>query len=305
MAKQEFNIKQECIDVAAKAMAGKYDLSPEDQVTNIFAYAATDPKFLEVITSNNKRVHAELKNQIKYICSLGLDTAKGRKLVYVLTRNLNTAPRNAPKVWVTMPDISESYHALIHVLVRSEALKNVAVQHTYENYQIEYTGNINDVPIVKSWLTSPNDRGAYTGCFVSLYLADSTIQTSYYHTADINRTHKEKSKSSATWETYYEAMTAKSAIMEAARYIPVFDDHIAAIVEHYDQSHDYESQETPNPEKISEDQENTLLDYVASHGLTESAVTHEFKIKTLSELPATHYKAAGAWIKANSNKGKE
>ncbi len=297
MAKTNINIKEDCIAVAAKAMAGKFDLSPEDQVTNIFAYAATDPKFLEVITSNDNRVHAELKSQIKYICSLGLDTAKGRKLVYVRTRNLNTAPRNAPKVWVTMPDITESYHALIHVLVRSEALKNVTVQHTYENYQIEYTGNINDVPIVKSWLTSPNDRGAYTGCFVTLYLSDGTSQTSYYHTADINRTHKEKSRSASTWETYYEAMTAKSAIMEAARYIPVFDDHIAAMVEHYDQSHDYESQETPNPEKITPEQEEKLVDFLAHHKLMESSVCAEFKIKTLTELPADQYKAAGAWIK--------
>ena len=291
------DLKQACIEVAAKAMAGRYELSPEEQVSNIFAYGASDPNFLEVIKSKDAKVQAELKTQIKYICSLGLDTAKGRKLVYVRTRGLNTAPRGQAKVWLTMPDISESYHALIHIMVRSEALKNVTVMHTFENYQIEYTGNINDVPIVKSWLTSPQDRGVYTGCFVTLYLSDETIQTSYHHAADINRTHKQKSKSADTWNTFYEAMTAKSAIMEALRYIPVFDDQVAAMVEHYDDSHDYESQDTPNPETIDEDQLNTLLDFAAEKKIMESAVCAEFRIKTLDELPLEYYKTAGAWIK--------
>jgi len=290
-------LKQDCIDVAARAMAGKFDLSPEEQVSNIFAYGATDPNFLEVIQSDSPRVHAELKTQIKYICSLGLDTAKGRKLVYVRTRGLNIAPRGKNKVWLTMPDISESYHALIHIMIRSEALKNITVMHTFESYQIEYTGNINDVPIVKSWLTSPQDRGAYTGCFVTLYLADGTINTSYHHAADINRTHKQKSKSADTWNTFFEAMTAKSAIMEAMRYIPIFDDQVAAIVEHYDDSHDYESEETPNPEKLDADQIGKLLDFASQHKVMESAVCAEFKVKTIDDLPLENYRAAGAWIK--------
>ena len=288
-------LKEQCIEVAAKAMAGKFDLSPEEQVSNIFAYGATDPNFLEVITSDNARVHAELKNQIKYICSLGLDTAKGRKLVYVRTRGLNIAQRGQAKTWLTMPDISESYHALIHILIRSEVLKNVVVMHTFEGYQIEYTGNINDVPVVKSWLSSPKDRGAYTGCFVVLYLADDTINTTYHHAADINRTHKQKSRSADTWNTFYEAMTAKSAIMEAIRYIPMFDDQVASVVQHYDESMDF-SEETVNPEKIDEAQVEKLLDHAAKHKVAESSVCAEFKIKTLDDLPAEYYRTAGAWV---------
>jgi len=287
-------IKEQCIEVAANALHGKgYNhLNPTDQVENIFSYGAIDSKFAEVTTSKDARVQADLKAQIKYICSLGLDTAKGRKLVYVRTRNVNTAPRNAPKVWLTFPDISESYHALIHVLVRSNALKNIVVQHVYDSYPVEYSGNISDVPVIKSWSVKPQDRGAYTGCFITLYLSDGDIQTSFYHFSDIIKTHKEFSKSSGTWRAHEQSMVAKSAIMEAIRYIPVFDDVVASVVEHYDESHDYDKQ-VP----VSENQVSNIVAMVDESNIDLSILLKKYAVESIEELPGIKYESCINTIK--------
>lgn len=236
-------IKEECIAIATEALPSSSGINPTSQIEHIFAHAAMDKDFGKVIMSEDSRVKAELKAQIKYICSLGIDAVKGKKLVYVKTRNVNIGTKEQ-KIWLTMPDISESYHALILILVRSGTLNNIAVQHTYSGYAIEYSGNIGHVPIVKSWAVKPADRGEYTGCFVTLYLPDDVIQTSYHHSADINATHKQFSKSANTWKNHELAMTAKSAIMDALRYIPKIDEVISQIVEHYDNSHDYDDSET-------------------------------------------------------------
>ena len=241
-----------CVEIAAEAFASKgFGLSAESQVANIFGYAASDPVFKSVCETDDKRVLAELRSQIKYICELGLDAAKGRKLVYVRTRNVNVGTKDN-KVLLIMPDISESYHALIHVLVRSKALKNIIVQHTYQNYPIEHTGNVSDVPVVKSWAVPPNERGTYTGLFVTLCLPDGEVVTSFHHAHDLFNTHRSFSKSSHTWKAHEQAMCAKSAILDAVRYIPVFDETIAQVVEHYDDSMEYS--ETPEIERISEEQ---------------------------------------------------
>ena len=243
--KELFN---QCVAIANDIFTSKgYQLDATVQIQNIFNCASTDLKFNEVINSKDGRVQAEVRSQVKYICELGLDTAKGRKLVYVKTRGLNTGTRQSPN-WVTMPDISISYHALIHVLVRSKSLKHVAVLHTYENYEIAYSGDLNEIPIVKSWETKPTDRGEYTGVFVILSLQDGTTETSFYHLSDILKTHKEYSKSANTWAAHQLSMVAKSAIMEAIRYIPIFDDTISSVVENYDNTMDWDKE--PELEKL-------------------------------------------------------
>ena len=226
-----------CIEVAAKALSEKeHPLDAKTQVDNIFAYSASDKKVDEIIGKDvNSREAIELRNQIKYICELGLDTAKGKKLVYVKTRGLNVGTKDK-KTWITMPDIQESYHALIHLLVRSKLIKHVVVLHTFENYPIEYSGSINQAPIVKAWETRPTERGEYTGCFVVLTYPDGELNTSYHHLADILKTHKAFSKSGSTWKTHEQAMVAKSAILDATRYIPKLDTVVSRVIEHYDKS---------------------------------------------------------------------
>jgi hypothetical protein len=224
-----------CIEVAAKAIKGKgAKLDAAVQVDNVFGFATTDAKFREVINSKPDTINGvELINQIKYICELGLDAAKGKKLVYVKTRNLNAGTKDKPN-WVTMPDIQESYHALIHLLVRSGLVQHIVVLHTYQNYPIEYSGEITKAPIVKSWAISPKERGEYTGCFVVITYPEGDINTSYHHLSDILKTHQAFSKSNHTWKAHQQAMVAKSAILDATRYIPIFDDVISSVVEHYD-----------------------------------------------------------------------
>jgi len=268
---------QKCVDVAAEALHGKgfKHLDAETQVANIFAYSASDKKFKEVCESTDGRVQAELRSQIKYVCELGLDTAKGRKLVYVRTRGLNIGtPKN--KQWLTMPDIGESYHALIHILVRSEALKTIQVLHTYQNYGIDYTGETNVVPIVKSWATPPSERGAYTGLFVVLTLPGAEVITSYHHAKDIFDTHKAFSKSQDTWIKHEQAMCAKSAILDAVRYIPVFDSVVASVVEHYDSTMDYE---TAASEKISEEQALNIKSVLEEREMNEGRLLKWYNTK--------------------------
>ena len=232
----------ECVEVARAVFKQKnITLDPKIQIQNIFNYASTDKKFNEVVNTDNGRVKAELRSQIKLICELGLDSARGRKLVYVKTRGVNFGDRNSPN-WVTYPDITYSYHAMIHVLVRSKSLSHITVLHTYQNYDVEYDGDINSKPIVKSWLTNDKERGDYTGCFVILKLHDGDVQTSFHHLSDILKTHKEYSKSNKTWIAHQQSMVAKSAIMEAIRYIPVFDDVVAQLVDDYDSEHDWDKE---------------------------------------------------------------
>jgi len=244
-----------CVELASEIITNKgYKIDPTVQVQNIFNYASTDDKFKLVITSTDQRVLAELRSQIKFVCELGLDTAKGRKLVYVKTRGVNIGTRQQAQ-WLTVPDITISYHALIHVLIRSKALKHITVLHTYQNYDVEYTGALSDVPVVRSWKTSPSERGEYTGVFVILTLASGETETSFYHLKDILATHKAFSKSSQTWDAHKLAMVAKSAIMEAIRYIPVFDNTVATVIEDYDQSHDWGS-----VKDVSEDSRDEMTD---------------------------------------------
>lgn len=276
-----------CVDVAAAALASKGNkkLDPKSLVQNIFAYAATDAKFKEVIDTDNNRVKAALRSQIKFIAELGLDSSKGRKLVYVLTRGLNVAPHGATKKqWLTMPDIQISYHALIHVLVRGKSLKSVIALHTYQNYPIEYSGAIGDVPVVKSWEVSPEGRGAYTGLFVVLTLADGTVQTSYHHRADIAATHKAFTKSDATWKAHEQAMFAKSAILDSIRYIPVFDDDVATVIEHYDDEMDYSAGRS----FINEEQANEIHAYITENEMEVKVMDYLKKkgVNSLAEIPA-------------------
>jgi hypothetical protein len=263
------SIKDECITIAVENLPKNCGIHPTNQIEYIFAHAATNKDFGKVIVSEDKRVQAELKAQIKYICSLGLDAAKGKKLVYVKTRNINVGDQNQ-KVWLTFPDISESYHALILILIRSKVLKNIVVQHTYSGYTVEYSGKVDDVPVVKSWATTPAERGEYTGCFVTLYLPDGAIQTSYHHAADINATHKQFSKSGNTWKNHELAMTAKSAIMDSLRYVPKVDEVVQAVVEHYDENQDYENPEnTLSKEKISDYDVEWLNKAIIDNGVDE------------------------------------
>ncbi len=51
------------------------------------------------------------------------------------------------------------------------------------------------------------------------------------------------------------------------------------------------------PKMVSKDQVSILLKVAAQCEVMESSVCAEYKIKTLDELPADHYQAAGAWIK--------
>lgn len=258
-----------CVIVAAEAIKRKgFNLDPETQVKNIFNYASTDSKFKEIICSENNLVCAELRNRVQLMCELGLDTAKGRKLVYVKTRNINVGTKQQP-IWLVFPEITESYHALIHILVRTNALQGVACMHTYQNYTIEYSGIQSDIPIVRAWETPPNERGAYTGVFVVLTLPNDSIQTSYYHLADILSTHKKFSKSDRTWQDHQQAMVAKSAIMEAVKYIPIYDDAVATLIEDYDQDQDWEQDK--GKEKITEEQVQQVKDAMIDAGADEIA----------------------------------
>lgn len=262
------NIKDECIAIAAENLPKNSAINPTNQIEHIFSHAATNKDFGKIIVSEDARVRAELKAQIKYICSLDLDAAKGKKLIYVKTRNVNVGDQNR-KIYLMMPDISESYHALILILTRSGILDNITVQHTYSGYQIDYTGVISDVPVVRSWESKPTDRGEYTGCFVTLYLPNNVIQTSYHHSADINATHKAFSRSNSTWKSHELAMTAKSAIMDALRYIPKIDGVVSEMVEHYDNSHDFEeSENTISNEKISDDDIAWIKNSITEKGMS-------------------------------------
>jgi len=296
-----------CVEVAAEALRNKgfTTLDASAQVKNIFGYAASDPDFKKVCESDDNRVQAELRAQIKYICEMGLDTAKGRKLVYVRTRGLNIGTRENKK-WLTMPDISESYHALIHVLVRSDALKNVSVIHTYQNYPIVHSGLISDVPVVKSWEVTPDERGTYTGLFVVLTLSDGEIITSYHHAADIFATHRRFTKSENTWKTHELAMCAKSAILDAVRYIPIFDSTVAAMVEHYDQSMDWDR--PVEAERITEEQALQLHSMLTDNNISverfEKWLKSAWKCDGIDSIHAANFKAAKEQIQASIDRKK-
>ena len=273
MSNNKTELFNNCVELARDIFAKKgFTLDPTVQVKNIFNYAATDKNFAQVLASSDPKVLAEISSQIKFICELGLDSAKGRKLVYIKTRGVNCGTRDNP-IWVTFPDITISYHALIHVLIRSKAINRITVIHAYQNYEIEYSGNIKDVPIVKSWATRPGSRGEYTGAFVVLTFPNDETATSFYHFADIISTHRNFSKSSKTWKDHEQSMTAKSAIMEAIRYIPIFDETIAAVVENYDESHDWGSDEKSySPVQMATfkdlvEQQNASGFYVFKHSL--------------------------------------
>jgi len=284
-----------CVADARKIINDRgHDLNPETQVKNIFAYAATDSKFASVIQSNANSPEAiELRAQIRYVCDLGLDTAKGRKLVYVKTRNVNLGEKNLPD-WHTFPDIQESYHALIYLLVKAGSLKSISVLHTYENYPIEYSGEITDAPIVKAWEVPPSERGEYTGCFVVLTYPDGEIRTSYHHAQDIRMTHQKYSKSDRTWKNHEQAMIAKSAILDATRYIPVFDAVIAKVVEHYDQTMDYESA------AISDEQALRIAALIEKTGIAESDILKFAGAENVLTIPESKYEAVINVIEAKA-----
>jgi recombinational DNA repair protein RecT len=249
---QKIDIKKELLELAISTLKINSTINPTSQVENLLNYAAVDQKFASVTTSQDRRVISELKTQFKFINELGLDIAKGKKLVYIKTRGINISMQSQAKKWLTMPDIQISYHALILILVRSKAIKSVDVFHTYEKYPIEFSGIPSDVPIVKSWEVKANDRGEYTGCFVVLKNIENEVSTSFHHYADIVSTHRRFSKSSNTWNDHTQAMTAKSAILDAIRYIPRLDDDLQKVVEVYDINQDYSKSEKINKKQIKE-----------------------------------------------------
>ncbi len=281
-----------CVELAAAAIAAKgHNLNAESQVQNIFSYMATDADFAVVTNSAvTSPAGVELRAQIKYICELGLDTAKGKKLVYVKTRNCNMGNKAKPN-WVKMPDIQESYHALIQLLIKSELVQNINVIHTFQNYKIDYTGVVSDIPTVRAWETSPAERGEYTGCFVVITFKGGEVQTSYHHLKDILDTHKTFSKSGKTWETHQRAMVAKSAILDATRYIPKLDTIVAAVVERYDKDHDWDN--AINPNKITEEQRQQLVALMGKHNVDGAEILESFGISSLDDLPKFKFKQCG------------
>lgn len=248
---EKIDIKKELLELAISTIKDN-NISPTSQVENLLNYAATDRKFAFITSSQDRRVISELKTQFKFVNELGLDIAKGKKLVYIKTRGVNIASQGQAKEWLTMPDIQISYHALILILVRSKAIKSVDVFHTYEKYPIEFSGIPSDVPVVKSWEVRANDRGEYTGCFVVLKNTENEVSTSFHHYADIVSTHRRFSKSSSTWDNHTQAMTAKSAILDAIRYIPRISEDLQKIVEIYDKNQDYSKSEKINKKQIKE-----------------------------------------------------
>jgi recombinational DNA repair protein RecT len=248
----KIDIKKELLALAISTLKVKGNIKPTSQVENLLNYAATNPNFAKITSSQDRRVISELKTQFKFINELGLDIAKGKKLVYIKTRNVNIAIQGQAKNWLTMPDIQISYHALILILVRSKAIKSVDVFHTYEKYPIEFSGIPSDVPVVKSWEVRASDRGEYTGCFVVLKNSENEISTSFHHYADIVATHRRFSKSGTTWNDHTQAMTAKSAILDAIRYIPRLDVDLQQVVENYDINQDYSKSEKINKKQIKE-----------------------------------------------------
>lgn len=261
---EKIDIKKDLLNLAVSTL--KNNIDPTSQVESLLNYAATDPKFASVTKSQDNKVISELKTQFKFINELGLEFAKGKKQVYVKTRNINLAGYNQAKQWLIMPDIQISYHGLILILIRSKTLKSVNVFHTYEKYPIEFTGIPSDVPVVKSWEVKPADRGKYTGCFVVLKNMENEVSTSFHHYDDIVSTHRRFSKSGGTWNAqtktinatsgvwhdHTQAMTAKSAILDAIRYIPMISDDLQKVVEAYDKNQDYRKSEKINKKQIKE-----------------------------------------------------
>lgn len=122
-------------------------------------------------------------------------------------------------------------------------------------------------------------------------LDNKSVQTSYHHLKDILDTHRSFSKSENTWAQHLQAMVAKSAILDATRYIPKLDSIVASVVEHYDNGHNY--REKINEEKITEKQASQLMDLLLQHGLEESFVLEEFGVPSISDLPASKFNACG------------
>lgn len=300
MAEEKVNkdLYGRCVEVAAKAIKEKgHSLDAKTQVDNIYAYSASDAKFNTIISKDiGCREAIELRNQIKYICELGLDTAKGKKLVYVKTRALNVGTKEK-KVWVIMPDIQESYHALIHLLVKSKLVKHVVVLHTFENYPIDYSGEIIKAPIVKAWETKPSERGEYTGCFVVLTYPDGELNTSYHHLDDILKTHKAFSKSGTTWKTHEQAMVAKSAILDATRYIPKLDTVVSRAVEHYDQTMEY-----PDQENITDEQKEQILALLDTKDIDMFKFFDYLDVKVVGDIPQKSFKDAVSMLEGSPNK---
>jgi recombinational DNA repair protein RecT len=295
---EKIDIKKELLELAISTLNN--NINPTSQVENLLNYAAIDHKFATITRSQNKRVISELKTQFKFINELGLDIAKGKKLVYIKTRGVNIALQGQPKNWLTMPDIQISYHALILILVRSKAIKSVDVFHTYEKYPIEFSGIPSDVPVVKSWEVRANDRGEYTGCFVVLKNIENEISTSFHHYADIVNTHKQFSKSLSTWNNHTQAMTAKSAILDAIRYIPKLDEDLQKVVEVYDENQDYSKSEKINKKQIKE-----LSEMSDTLNIDLITLFEYLKCDKWEEINSTQYQETVVFMNSVKNKIEE
>lgn len=292
---QKIDIKKELIELAISTIKGKR-ISATSQVENLLNYAAIDSNFASVTRSQDKRVINELKTQFKFINELGLDFAKGKKLVYIKTRSVNIAIKGQPQQWLTMPDIQISYHALILILVRSKAIKSVDVFHTYQKYPIEFSGVPSDVPVIKSWEVKASDRGEYTGCFVVLKNTENEVSTSFHHYADIVATHKRFSKSSNVWNDHTQAMTAKSAILDAIRYIPKLDDDLQKVVEIYDKNQDYSKSEKINKKQIKE-----LSEMSDTLNIDLISLFDYLKCDKWEDINSTQYQEAVVFMKEVNN----
>lgn len=287
----------DCLALVSEAIRqNNRKIDPRYFLDTIFAYKDEDEVLKSILVKPHPIAEKMLKDQLVYLASLGIDPIKGKKLVYVKTKNLNIEKDNTKqKVWIKVPDLSESYHALIKVLIEESIVRNIVVIHAYKGYPIEYTGNINDVPVVKSWQVSPSERGEYTGCFVTIYLpigdGVGIPQTSFHHSADIDATHRKFSKSVDTWAKHQLAMTAKSAIIDALKYIPKPDGLVSSMIERYDQDHDWEQVEplAVEVEKIGSEQVDLIYKKISDYGINERQFMKwldSLKIKSVEAIPS-------------------
>lgn len=274
-------------------------LNPEHVVDTILSYENESDDFKSILNSKHPLAMKALVEQVAYIAALGLDPLKGKNLVYVKTKNVNISKDPNSKNFIKLPDISESYHGVIKVLRDAGIVNDVVALHVYENYEVDYSGKLHEEPKVINWKVSPSARGEYRGCFIVLYLPSNSEayplgipRTSFYHVEDIEETHKKFSKSVKTWTEHRLAMTAKSAIIEAVRYLDKSEcKTVVEMLDHYNQDHDWNGQIEENPkitEYISNDQVVQIKNKLTAYGIERGFMAwlaNSKKVKSIENIP--------------------
>ena len=311
------SLYEACLDKVSDAIKSNgHKIDPVHFVNTIFAYSV-DQEFNKVLAGGHPVAEKMLIDQLVYIASLGLDPSAGKNHVYVKTSSKKLLDDLNKEYWITVPDISESYLGVIKVLIDSKVVNNVRPVHFYKNYPNSWSGNASDEPQVRSHEVSVDERGEYRGCFVVLYLPtdnkDYPIgapQTSFYHAKDIDATHKKFAKRQGVWNDHYQAMVAKSAIMDAVKYIPASSDIVSMMVSNYSQSHDWDtSTEADQPVYITSEQCEEIYAKLESYKVSKASflawLKKELKVNSLETLKSKHFDFVVSRVEAKKPTEKE